>query len=78
MTESETREHVHPEPVGRSYLLQTDGSGTGTVLNPTQGAIGVVQRDPEGNLVPGGELSKAIAPQPTVLPSTGLLSKGSN
>jgi ribonuclease HI len=46
----------------RSYLLQTDGSGTGTVANPVEGAVGVVLMDPDGNTVPGGEISKRIGP----------------
>lgn len=38
----ETHEGDHPEPSKRNYLLKTDGSGTGTIDNPAQGAIGVV------------------------------------
>jgi ribonuclease HI len=56
----ETHEGDHPEPSKRNYLLKTDGSGTGTIDNPTQGAIGVVLRDPDGQLIE--ELSKPIGP----------------
>ncbi|HWN08225.1 MAG TPA: reverse transcriptase-like protein [Pyrinomonadaceae bacterium] len=52
-----------PPPIGeRSYLLQTDGSGNGTVVNPDEGAIGVVLMDPGGNPVSGGEISRRIGP----------------
>ncbi len=56
----ETHEGDHPEPSKRNYLLKTDGSGTGTIDNPAQGAIGVVLRDPDGHLVE--EISKPIGP----------------
>ena len=46
----ETHEGDRPEPSKRNYLLKTDGSGTGTIDNPAQGAIGVVLRDPDGQL----------------------------
>jgi hypothetical protein len=45
MPAPETREGDHPEPTKRNYLLNADGSGTGTTDNPAQGAIGVVLRD---------------------------------
>ena len=48
------------EPSRRNYLLNTDGSGTGTVANPAQGAIGVVLRDPGGRVV--AEVSERIGP----------------
>ena len=35
----ETHEGDHPEPSKGNYLLNTDGSGTGTTDNPAQGAI---------------------------------------
>ncbi len=60
MPDSETLENEYPEPSGRNYLLSADGSGTGTVANPSPGAIGVVLKDPDGNSV--GEISKAIGP----------------
>jgi hypothetical protein len=56
----ETQEGDHPEPSKRNYLLKTDGSGTGTIDNPAQGAIGVVLRDPDGQLIE--EISKPIGP----------------
>ncbi len=56
----ETHEGDHPEPSKRNYLLNTDGSGTGTTENPAQGAIGVVLRDPNG--YPVAEISKWIGP----------------
>ena len=56
----EARADDHPEPSKRNYLLQTDGSGTGTTDNPAQGAIGVVLRDPDGHLI--AEVSKRIGP----------------
>src|SRR4051812_3856819 len=56
----ETQAGDHPEPSKRSYLLNTDGSGTGTVDDPAEGAIGVVLRDPDGRLV--GEISERIGP----------------
>ncbi len=58
----ETHEGDHPEPSKRNYLLKTDGSGTGTIDNPAQGAIGVVLRDPDGHPIAGGEISKPIGP----------------
>jgi len=57
---SETLKGGHPEPSKRAYLLNTDGSGTGTVDNPAQGAIGVVLRDPNGYVI--AEISKRIGP----------------
>jgi hypothetical protein len=45
----EMHEGDHPEPSKRNYLLNTDGSGTGTTDNPAQGAIGVVLKDPDGH-----------------------------
>jgi len=60
MPEPETQENEYPEPSGRNYLLNADGSGTGTVANPSPAAIGVVLKDPDGNSV--GEISKAIGP----------------
>jgi len=56
----ETHEGDHPEPSKRNYLLKTDGAGTGTIDNPAQGAIGVVLRDPDGQLIE--EISKPIGP----------------
>ena len=58
----ETHEGDHPEPSKRNYLLNADGSGTGTTDNPAQGAIGVVLRDTDGHPIAGGEISKAIGP----------------
>ncbi len=54
----ETHEGDQPEPSKRNYLLNADGSGTGTNDNPAQGAIGVVLRDPDGHLIT--EISKRI------------------
>src|SRR3954452_9856268 len=56
----ETPEGDPPEPSKRNYLLQTDGSGTGTIDNPAEGAIGVVLKDADGHKV--GEISKPIGP----------------
>jgi ribonuclease HI len=56
----EARGGDHPEPSRGNYLLNTDGSGTGTVANPAQGAIGVILRDPDGRLI--AELSERIGP----------------
>src|SRR3954449_11826254 len=56
----ETHEGDHSEPWKRKYLLKADGSGTGTTDNPAQGAIGVVLRDPDGQLIK--EISKPIGP----------------
>ena len=55
-----SRERDDPQPSKRNYLLNTDGSGTGTVDNPAQGAIGVVLRDPDGHLI--AEISEQIGP----------------
>jgi len=60
MSVPETHEGDHPGPSKRNYLLKTDGSGTGTIDNPAQGAIGVVLRDPDGQLIQ--EISKPIGP----------------
>ena len=54
----ETHEGDH-QPSKRNYLLNADGSGTGTTGNPAQGAIGVVLRDPDGHLA---EISERIGP----------------
>jgi ribonuclease HI len=56
----EVRQSEHLEPSKGNYLLNTDGSGTGTVENPAEGAIGVVLRDPNG--WPIGEISARIGP----------------
>ncbi len=56
----ETDEGDHPEPSKRNYLMNADGSGTGTTDNPAQGAIGVVLRDPDGH--PIAEISEPIGP----------------
>jgi ribonuclease HI len=60
MPAPENHEGDHPEPSKGNYLLKTDGSGTGTIDNPAQGAIGVVLRYPDGQLVKG--ISKPIGP----------------
>jgi ribonuclease HI len=60
MRVAETHEGDHPEPSKRNYLLKTDGSGTGTIDNPAEGAIGVVLKDPDGQ--PVEEISKSIGP----------------
>ena len=60
MPAPETEERDHPEPSKRNYLLNADGSGTGTIANPAQGAIGVVLRDPDGH--PVDEISIPIGP----------------
>src|SRR6478735_2546587 len=51
MPAPETHEGDHPEPSKRNYLLKTEGSGTRTIDNPAQGAIGVVLWDPDGQLI---------------------------
>jgi ribonuclease HI len=56
----ELRDGGDPEPTKGNYLLNTDGSGTGTVDNPAEGAIGVVLRDPDGR--PLAEISERIGP----------------
>ena len=56
----EARQGDHLEPTKGNYLLNTDGSGTGTVDNPAQGTIGVVLRDPDGRLI--AEISERIGP----------------
>jgi ribonuclease HI len=56
----EAPEGGHQQPSKGNYLLNTDGSGTGTVDNPAQGAIGVVLRDPDGRLI--AEISERIGP----------------
>jgi ribonuclease HI len=60
MPAPETHERDHRAPSKRNYLLNADGSGTGTINNPAQGAIGVVLRDPDGQLI--AEISKRIGP----------------
>ena len=60
MAVAENHEGDHSEPSNRNYLLKTDGSGTGTVDDPAQGAIGVVLMHPDGQLIE--EVSKAIGP----------------
>lgn len=60
MAVPENHEGDRPEPSQRNYLLKTDGSGTGTVDNPAQGAIGVVLMNPDGQLIE--EVSKPIGP----------------
>ena len=60
MPAPETHEGDYSEPSKRNYLLKADGSGTGTTDNPAQGAIGVVLRDPDGQLV--DEIFKPIGP----------------
>src|ERR1700749_1750037 len=56
----EKHEDDQPEPSKGNYLLNADGSGTGTTDNPAQGGIGVVLRDPGGHLI--AEISKRIGP----------------
>ena len=56
----DTHEGDQPEPSKGNYLLNADGSGTGTTDNPAQGAIGVVLRDPDGHLI--AEISERIGP----------------
>ena len=48
------------EVSARSYLLNTDGSGTGTLSDPSAGAIGVVLKEPGGRILES--ISKAIGP----------------
>lgn len=60
MPAPETHERDYPEPSKRNYLLNTDGSGTGTIDNPAEGAIGVVLREPGGH--PIAEISQRIGP----------------
>ena len=55
----ETHEDDHLEPSKRNYLLNADGSGTGTIDNPAQGAIGVVQGPRRS---PIAAISKRIGP----------------
>ena len=56
----QTHESDHPEPSRRNYLLQTDGSGTGTLDHPAEGAIGVVLKDADGHKI--DEISEPIGP----------------
>ena len=56
----ETHEGDHPEPSKGNHLLNTDGSGTGTIDAPAQGAIGVVLRNPDGHII--AEISERIGP----------------
>lgn len=56
----ETNEGDQPEPSKGNYLLNADGSGTGTNDNPAQGAIGVVLRAPDGHRI--AEISERIGP----------------
>lgn len=60
MPTPDTHEGDHPDPSKGNHLLMTDGSGTGTVDNPAQGAIGVVLRDPDGRVLE--EISEPIGP----------------
>ena len=60
MPVTETHEGDPPEPSKGNYVLNADGSGTGTTDNPAQGAIGVVLRDPDGHLI--AEISEPIGP----------------
>src|SRR6266480_7369996 len=60
MPAPETHERDHPAPSKRNYLLNADGSGTGTIDKPAQGSIGLVLRDPDGHLI--AEISKRIGP----------------
>ena len=60
MATRDTRGGERQAPSKGNYLLSTDGSGTGTVENPAQGAIGVVLRDPQGRMV--DEISERIGP----------------
>src|ERR1700709_1038439 len=60
MPELETHERDDPKPSQRNYLLKTDGSGTGTVANPAQGAIGGVLMAPDGQKI--DEISEPIGP----------------
>jgi Reverse transcriptase-like len=55
-----------PDVGERSYLLTTDGSGTGTLENPSEAAIGVVLRDPDSKIIatisePIGRATNTIA-----------------
>lgn len=70
----ETHEGDHPEPSKRNYLLKTDGSGTGTVENPAQGAIGVVLMDPDGQVIE--EISEPIGPAINTVAEYRALIKG--
>src|SRR6478672_7809169 len=56
----EARQDDRPAPSQRNYLMNADGSGTGTTDSPDQGAIGVVLRDPDGDLI--AEISEPIGP----------------
>jgi ribonuclease HI len=60
MPTPETHEGDHAEPSKGNYLMNADGSGTGTTDNPAQGAIGVVLRYPDGH--PLDEISEPIGP----------------
>ena len=56
----DTPEGDHPETSEGNYLLKADGSGTGTVASPAQGAIGVVLANPDGHQI--DEISQPIGP----------------
>lgn len=49
-----------PVASGGNYLLTTDGSGTGPVANPAEGAVGVVLRNPRGVAI--ATVSRRIGP----------------
>jgi ribonuclease HI len=54
----EAPEDDYPEPSKGNYLLNTDGSGTGTLDDPAPAAIGAVLRDPDGRTI--AEISEPI------------------
>jgi ribonuclease HI len=60
MPVADKHEDDQMEPSKRNYILHTDGSGSGTIDNPAEGAIGVVLSDPKGH--PISEISERIGP----------------
>lgn len=60
MTNDESSSNESPKVSGGNYLLSTDGSGTGPFSDPSEGAIGVVLRNPRGFVV--ATLSRPIGP----------------
>lgn len=76
MPKREIRNGESPAPSKGNYLLNTDGSGTGTVERPAEGAIGVVLRDPHGRTV--DEISEPIGPAINTVAEYQALIRGLN
>jgi hypothetical protein len=76
MSLPETHESDHPEPSRRNYVLQKDGSGTGTLDHPVEGAIGVVRKDADGHKI--DEISEPIGPAINTVAEYRVSSKASS